>query len=266
MPNYKSLSLISGNQMNASMIEHSSKARRKSGFHKSGKAIGLSVVQVETMPYVYPSIGQPDSLIQDIGLRSIEPLPGNVKLLPEQHRALHGKREAEVMYHYLVEHIPEIIYHASLDQGGRILYVSPQIERLGFTPEAWMQDMELRFRQMHEEDRECVRTAFEHSCRTGEVLRCDYRLIGNNGKVYWFHDEARLVRDHSDTPLFLQGVMLDITSQKAMEEELEVYRRHLEQCVALRTMQMERHIACLEACNAALCEKLQQFSGAHGGI
>lgn len=54
--------------------------------------------------------------------------------------------------------------------------------------------------------------------------------------------------------------MCDDNEKKVMEEELEELRRHLERRVAQKTEQLERRIACLEACNAALCDKLEQYA------
>ena len=62
--------------------------------------------------------------------------------------------------------------------------------------------------------------------------------------------------------------MCDDNEKKAMEEELEELRRQLERRVAQRTEQLERRINCLEACNAALCDKLEQYAiaGAYAEI
>lgn len=54
--------------------------------------------------------------------------------------------------------------------------------------------------------------------------------------------------------------MCDDNEKKVMEEELEELRRHLERRVAQKTEQLERRITCLEACNAALCDKLEQYA------
>ncbi len=62
--------------------------------------------------------------------------------------------------------------------------------------------------------------------------------------------------------------MCDDNEKKAMEKELEELRRHLERCVARETEQLARRINCLEACNAALCDKLEQYAmaGAYAEI
>lgn len=52
--------------------------------------------------------------------------------------------------------------------------------------------------------------------------------------------------------------MCDDNEKRVMEAELEELRRHLARRVAQETELLERRIICLEACNAALCDKLEQ--------
>lgn len=60
----------------------------------------------------------------------------------------------------------------------------------------------------------------------------------------------------SGTPMFIRGVMLDITNKKEMEAELNEHRYRLERKVEQRTEQLVRRIALLESCNTSLCDKL----------
>lgn len=147
-------------------------------------------------------------------------------------------------------------YVSSCQQGNRMIYVSPQKANLGFAPEAWLGETDLRLQQVHEGDSEQLIQALQHSRSTGEKFNCHYRLYDSNGKVRWFHDEASVVRDESGMSLFIRGVMLDITDKKEMEAELHGHRHHLERHVESRTGQLGRRVALLESCNASLGNKL----------
>lgn len=147
-------------------------------------------------------------------------------------------------------------YISSCQQGHRVVYVSPQKNNLGFAPEAWLGETDLRIQQVHEDDSARFVQALQHTRSTGEKFNCHYRLYDSSGKVRWFHDEASVVRDESGVPLFIRGVMLDITDKKEMEAELHGYRHHLERHVDLRTGQLMKRIALLESCNASLGDKL----------
>ncbi len=179
--------------------------------------------------------------------------------IQEKLEAVEQLREAEAKYRSLVEQIPAITYIASLDEPGQLLYVSPQIEQLGFPPEFWLADSEGFLKRVHNEDRQNVIEAYSVTYEQHTPLRCEYRLLKYNGQVRWFLNEANVVRDESRGALYLQGLLVDITQEKESEQELYYYRRRLEELVAQRTEQLEKQSAILESANARmdseLCER-----------
>ena len=154
------------------------------------------------------------------------------------------------------EHHLLIAYISSCQQENRMIYVSPQASNIGFAPEAWHGNVDLRLQQVHKDDLEQLVSAIQHSRSTGKNLNCYYRLYDSCGKVRWFHDEASVLCDESGTPMFIFGAMLDITDKREMEAELKVHRYYLEQGVEQRTEQLLKRMALLESCNATLGEKL----------
>ena len=154
------------------------------------------------------------------------------------------------------EHSLVMSYISSCRHDNRMIYVSPHRDNLGFSRETWLGKVDMRLQQAHQDDRDRVSQALQHSCFTGENFKCDYRLYDINGKVRWFHDEARVLCDASGSPLFIRGVMLDITEKKKLETELQGHRYYLERNVEMRTEQLMKRMALLESCNAALGAKL----------
>lgn len=161
-------------------------------------------------------------------------------------------REAEAKYRTLVEQLPAITYIASLDNPGKLLYLSPQIEQLGFAPDYWLDDPQGWLKRVHTDDQLDVIEAFAHTYEHHAPLRCEYRLVKSNGQVRWFLDEAVVVRDEAGESLFLQGILVDITKDKEIEQELFYYRRRLEELVAQRTEQLEKQCDILKSANANL--------------
>ena len=49
----------------------------------------------------------------------------------------------------------------------------------------------------------------------------EYRFVTKDGRTVWVRDEALMMKTHDDQPLFLQGVMLDITDRKAAEIQIQ---------------------------------------------
>jgi len=147
-----------------------------------------------------------------------------------EHKAL---RESVDKYRLLVEQIPAVTYIAELDETSTTSYISPQVARLiGFSQTEWRDDADLWRKQLHPEDRERVLAEVARSHETKEPFISEYRMLTRDGHVVWFRDEAVIVRDTDGKPLYLQGVMLDITDRKRTEETLreseEKYRLLIE--------------------------------------
>jgi len=155
-----------------------------------------------------------------------------------------------------IEHPMVMAYVASCEPDYRLIYVSSQIANLGFSPETWLAETDLRLQRVHVGDFERLSQALRHSRSTGEKFNCYYRLYDSRGKTHWLHDEASLVRDETGAPLFTSGIMLDITEKKELESELYEHRYYLERQVEQRTLQLMKRMALLESCNASLCDKL----------
>ena len=191
--------------------------------------------------------GARDYLIKDVEQQYLELLPAVIERVLKERRILAEKKlaeeklfQAEAKYRSLVEKIPAIAYIAELEGAQRFLYVSGQIEKLGFTPEEWLSDPEILLAQTHPEDRGYAIEERAKSRATGTPLRCEYRLLSRDGKVLWFRDEASVVRDESGRSLFLQGILVDITESKQVEAELREHRYRLEDLVGTRTDELAK--------------------------
>ena len=153
----------------------------------------------------------------------------------EHERAL---REAREKYRALVENLPAVVYISAPDDDRRTLYVSPHVERtLGYTREEWLGQPDIWMELLHPDDREPTLAAHDRHNESGEPWSREYRLIASDGRAIWFRDVATLVRDGDAT--YWQGLQLDITELKVVEDELRRARDELEQRVARRTAQLE---------------------------
>ncbi|HTJ84646.1 MAG TPA: ATP-binding protein [Polyangiaceae bacterium] len=136
-------------------------------------------------------------------------------------RADDGAR-AEARYRALVEQIPAITFTVSLEEGAPEIYVGPQIEQiLGFTQDEWMSDPILWFNQCHPDDRDIWHQEFSRGIQKGGPFRAQCRVFAKDGRTVFLHGEAQLVRDDVGRPLFLQGVVFDITEQKLAEKKMK---------------------------------------------
>jgi PAS domain S-box-containing protein len=133
--------------------------------------------------------------------------------------------KADEIYRALVEQIPAVIFMAHLDRGTGEAYVSPQIEAtLGFSQEEWLEDPIRWYRQIHPDDKNRWSIEAAQMFLSGTPLRSAYRVMARDGRVVWFHCEAKMIRRKDGRPWFIHGVGFDITELKRIEEALQEER------------------------------------------
>jgi PAS domain S-box-containing protein len=131
----------------------------------------------------------------------------------------------DARYRALVEQIPAVVFMAYLDRGIGEAYVSPQIEAtLGFSQEEWLEDPVRWYNHIHPDDKQRWSIEAAEMFLSGSSLRSAYRVIARDGRILWFHCEAKMVRKEDGEPWFIHGVGFDITDLKRTEEALQEER------------------------------------------
>ena len=153
--------------------------------------------------------------------------------LTERKQAEEALVVSEERYRTLVEQLPAVTYMQEIENS-TLAYVSPQIEGvLGYSPEEYLANPDLRSLTIHPEDRGWVLQEDIRTDETGEPYSVEYRRISRDGRVVWVREEAVLVRDSEGRPLFWQGILMDVTERKHQEEALRqseaLYRTVVEQ-------------------------------------
>ncbi len=132
------------------------------------------------------------------------------------HAYVNTLSESETKYRRLVEQIPAVVYMSPPDDFAARIYVSPRVEELsGYSEEEWLTDIDLWGKLLHPDDMQDV--LLKVSDRFKEKISMEYRIIAKNGDFVWVRDEAILVKDAAGHPLFIQGIMQDITENKKTE-------------------------------------------------
>lgn len=135
----------------------------------------------------------------------------------------------ELKYKALLEQIPAVVYMAYLDRGIAEAYISPQIEELvGFSREEWLEDPVRWYSQIHPDDKQRWSLEVAQLILRGEPLKSAYRVVARDGRVVWFHCQAKMIRREDGRPWFVHGVACDITQQKDVEQALQEERNVIE--------------------------------------
>lgn len=131
----------------------------------------------------------------------------------------------EAKYRALLEQIPAVVFMAYLDRGISEAYVSPQIEAsLGYSREEWLEDPVRWYQRIHPDDKQRWSLEAAGMFLSGKPLRSSYRVIARDGRVIWFHCDARMIRREDGRPWFIHGIAFDISDIKRIEEQLHEER------------------------------------------
>jgi PAS domain S-box-containing protein len=147
----------------------------------------------------------------------------------------------EAKYRALLEQIPAVVFMAYIDRGVSEAYVSPEIEAaLGYSREEWLEDQVRWYEHIHPDDKQRWSLEAAGMFLSGKPLRSSYRVIARDGRVVWFHCDARMVRKPDGQPWFIHGVAFDISDLKhtegALQQERNVVSAILETVGALVTV------------------------------
>jgi PAS domain S-box-containing protein len=138
--------------------------------------------------------------------------------------AEHARAEAEIKYRTLIEQVAAISYIAEIGVRGQWLYVSPQVETiLGYPQEEWLAGSCDWLRHVVPEDHPIVLSAEERSGR-GEPFQAEYRIARKDGETIWVSDTAVVVHGSDSHPV-MEGLIVDITDRKLLENQLQQARK-----------------------------------------
>jgi PAS domain S-box-containing protein len=163
---------------------------------------------------------------------------GAVQDITERKRVEQALRDSEHCFRAVLENSLDVAYRRDL-QRNRYEYISPVVEKvLGFSPQEMRElPVEQVLGRIHPEDAQRVRKELSQVMARGEG-GLEYRFQRKDGQYCWLADHLVVERNGTSRPLYLTGVVRDVTGQKQMEEELRKWNDRLSEQVRCRTAQL----------------------------
>ena len=164
----------------------------------------------------------------DIVRPDTETFDGSVEELVARLREAERRAyEAEAKYDAVLNQLPAAVYVYSPELDGPTFSMSPFVEQLlGVSPQWFLEGDEVWDELIHPDDRERSWADYESYLLTGNPEGGDYRYVRPDGQVVWVRDHSATIRDADGRPLFIQGVMFDITASKEAELRLQHMAYH----------------------------------------
>ena len=95
----------------------------------------------------------------------------------------------------------------------------------GFGPGELPPTHEALLEFVHPEDRDRLREANATAVFARESLDIDYRIINSEGRTRWIAERGHVRFDSNGCPIRMLGVVMDVTEQKTLEEQLHQSRK-----------------------------------------
>ena len=146
-------------------------------------------------------------------------------------------RASEQQFRSLIGNIPGVSYRSPIDGQQPLVFISDAIERvtgypshdfLGAAPRHTFGDL------VHPDDRVRVAEAIGAATREDRPYLVEYRLQHADGSTRWLWENGTGVRNEAGELAWLDGVVLDITERRRMEEDLRDAKEKAEQAAAAR--------------------------------
>ncbi len=145
--------------------------------------------------------------------------------ITEQRRTEEALRQAEIRYRSLVEMSPAIVYLVEPFPPYAPIYVSPNVGVFGYSSEEWLSRADMWLNLIHEDDRERVLRNTEDALKQRNNTEIEYRIVARDGKIHSVHDKGCFISDEQGNKISWQGVIVDITETRKLEEQLRLSQK-----------------------------------------
>ncbi|MFO7816560.1 MAG: MASE3 domain-containing protein, partial [Desulfovibrionales bacterium] len=131
-------------------------------------------------------------------------------------------RESEDRYDSLTKNIQGIAFRGDLDFN--LIYIRGQVEKItGYTPDEF-EEKRISWKQvMHPDDMKKMRESGAQKdllTVSGHSINREYRILRKDGQIRWLNETIHNVPDSRGKPVYVEGIMLDITEKKQAEETI----------------------------------------------
>ena len=129
--------------------------------------------------------------------------------------------EMQKMLTTVINNSPAVVFLWKNEKYWPAIFVSENVIQFGYTIEDFLSQRIVYGKIIHPDDLKKVEDELERSIRKGEVsFNSEYRIFTKAGDLKWVNERTFIQRDGGGQVTYFQGIILDITPRKNIEEAL----------------------------------------------
>jgi|GEM_PF-2109031 len=130
-------------------------------------------------------------------------------------------QKSEERFRTLVENIPGVVYRSQLQDPGRVSYISDAvIEITGYPARDFVETQKINFGELIlSEDTQMVERVVNQGINRRTPYEIFYRIRHASGGIRWVYEKGRCTYDDDETPIWLDGVIVDITKSRYHQKQ-----------------------------------------------
>ncbi|TGK41511.1 MHYT domain-containing protein [Leptospira andrefontaineae] len=147
-------------------------------------------------------------------------------------------KQSEQQVRSLIENIPGITYRCLPNNEWKMLFMSDASELItGYPVQDFVSANSIRsFKDIiHPDDLERVEFEVDAAVAGKRAFTLEYRIIHQNGETKWLWENGRGAYGGNGEPIFIDGVILDITERRRIEEALRKEKEKAELAAITKT-------------------------------
>ncbi|TNE70358.1 PAS domain-containing sensor histidine kinase [bacterium] len=163
---------------------------------------------------------------------------GLIQNITDKKLAEEALRSSEQRYRNLLNSITDYIYTVTVDKGKVVKteHGPACVKVTGYTSEEYVEDEELWYRMIVEEDRKEV-VRFANKAVKGESIQpFEHRIIHKDGTIRWVRNTIVARKDSTGSVLAYDGLISDITDRKKAEQLATLQKEQLIQAEKMVTL------------------------------
>ena len=139
-------------------------------------------------------------------------------------------RRSEEEFRTLIENIPGVVYRCEMEHPWHMHHMSEAVEQVtGYPLSDFIDTSRIAYGELIlEEDRRYVQDSVKEGIENHRPFDVEYRVKHADGELRWVFERGQAIYDKQGRPVCLDGVIIDVTTRKTVEEELARAKRAAE--------------------------------------